>query len=260
MILAEQFRNARIYDLAQPYFVGMPHYPVHPPFLYSLNKQHGDFVLPNGASSAAETITLGAHVGTHIDGLSHFTCNGKLHDGIEPVQSWSGGIEQHSIDSVSPIFRRGVLLDIAGAQGVGSLAEDFEVLPEHLDGCRVDVRPGDVALIRTGWAQFWNDSKRFITGGRGSAVKGPGPGLAGARWLSDRGIFAAGSDTVSFERVPSQMDVHVHLLVEKGIHILECLNLDELARDGVKEFLFVALPLKIRGGTGSPVRPVAVII
>jgi kynurenine formamidase len=64
---------------------------------------------------------------------------------------------------------------------------------------------------------------------------------------------------VAFEKVPdASMPVHVHLLVESGIHIIECLNLEELAAEGVKEFLFVALPLKIRGATGSPVRPVAV--
>ncbi len=78
-------------------------------------------------------------------------------------------------------------------------------------------------------------------------------------WLSNHGIFAAGSDTVAFEHVPSNMEVHVHLLVERGIHIIECLNLESLAEAGVKEFLFVALPLKIRGGTGSPIRPVAVV-
>jgi kynurenine formamidase len=86
---------------------------------------------------------------------------------------------------------------------------------------------------------------------------GPGPELEGARWLSKRGVFAAGSDTVAFERVPGAMPVHVHLLVENGIHIIEALNLEELARDRIYEFVFVAAPLKIRGGTGSPIRPIA---
>jgi kynurenine formamidase len=90
-------------------------------------------------------------------------------------------------------------------------------------------------------------------------VRGPGPKRAGAEWLSRHGIFAAGSDTVAFEHSPSQMEVHVHLLVERGIHIIECLNLESLAEAGVREFLFVALPLKIRGGTGSPIRPVGVV-
>ena len=55
------------------------------------------------------------------------------------------------------------------------------------------------------------------------------------------------------------MPVHVHLLVESGIHIIECLNLEELARDGVREFLFVGAPMKIRGATGAPIRPLAIV-
>ena len=81
----------------------------------------------------------------------------------------------------------------------------------------------------------------------------------GGRWLSARGIFAAGSDTMAFEKVPdASMPVHVHLLVESGIHIIECLNLEELAAARAHEFVFIASPLKIRGGTGSPIRPIAV--
>jgi kynurenine formamidase len=253
------FSQARIYDLAQPLFPGMPHFPAHPPFLFCLNKLHGELVLENGGSSSAETITLGGHVGTHIDALAHFSCDGKLHGGVVPTQSYSGGVKEHSVDSVAPIFRPGVLFDIAGLMGTDWLPEDFVVTPEHLAACRVEPRAGGVALIRTGWARYWNDSKRFITGGKGARPRGPGPTLPAARWLSERGIFAAGSDTVAFELVPSGMEVHVHLLVDKGIHIIECLNLETLANDKVTEFLFVALPLRITGGTGSPIRPVAVI-
>lgn len=251
--------SAKVYDLGQPYYVGMPHYPVHPPYLFSLNKLHGEFVLASGASSASETLTLGGHVGTHIDALAHFSCDGKLHGGIVPTQSYAAGVGEHSVETVPPIFRPGVLFDVAGLEGVDALAEDFVVTPDHLERCGVQPPEGGIALIRTGWARFWDDAKRYITGGQGAQVAGPGPAQPAARWLSDRGIFAAGSDTVSFERVPSKMEVHVHLLVEKGIHIIECLNLEELARDGVKEFMFVALPLKIRGGTGSPLRPVALV-
>jgi kynurenine formamidase len=249
---------SKVYDLGQPYFAGMPHYPTHPPFARTLTKAHGDTVLENGASSASEVLTLGGHVGTHIDALSHFSCDGKLHGGFVPKQSYSGGVEQHSVDTIAPIVRPGVLFDVAGLMGVDALAPDFEITPEHLAGCGVEAPSGGIALIRTGWARFWDDAARFINGGKKSAlVMGPGPGVAAARALGARGIFAAGSDTVAFERVPSQMEVHVHLLVESGIHIMECLNLEELAREKVKQFTFIALPLKIRGGTGSPIRPVA---
>ncbi len=108
-------------------------------------------------------------------------------------------------------------------------------------------------MLRTGWGAFFEDVARFE-----SQMHGPGPSEQGARWLSSKRVFAAGSDTINFELVPSRtMPVHVHLLVESGIHIIECLNLERLAADRVYEFTFVASPLKIRGGTGSPIRPFA---
>lgn len=256
--LLHLLRSAKLYDLAQPYFIGMPHHPVHPPYLFGLVKKHGEYVTSAGGSSASEALAFGGHVGTHIDALCHFSRHGKLHDGGEVAQSYSGGLERLAVDTMAPIFRRGVLLDIAGHQGVDVLPVDFAITPDHLDAAardqRVEVRSGDVVLLRTGWAQYWEDAARFI-----AQVRGPGPGEASARWISSRGAFAAGSDTVAFEFVPAPtMPVHVHLLVENGIHIIECLNLEQLARDRVYEFVFVAAPLKIRGGTGSPIRPVAI--
>jgi kynurenine formamidase len=259
MTIASIAATAKIYDLGQPYYVGMPHFPTHPPYLFTLTKLHGEFTLDNGASSSSDALALGSHVGTHIDALSHFSCDGKLHGGIQITQTSGGGIGELSVDTIAPILRRAVLFDIAGLERVDALPRDFTVTPEHLAACGVEPSEGGIALIRTGWGQFWSDSKRYLTGGQAAQVCGPGPGEPAARWLSARRIFAAGSDTVAFERTPSSMEVHVHLLVESGIHIIECLNLEELARDGVKEFTFVALPLKIRGGTGSPIRPIAIV-
>ena len=260
--LLDLLAAAKIYDLAQPYFVGMPHHPVHPPFLFGLVKQHGEYVGPGGNSSASDAIAMGTHVGTHLDALCHFSCGGKLHGGEEAaaVQSYADGLERFGIDTVAPILRRGVLLDVAGLAGGGALAADFEVAPANLDAAEarqeVAVRAGDVVLLRTGWARYFSDPAKFVSG-----VCGPGPGIAGARWLSQRGVFAAGSDTVAFEQVPdAAMPVHVHLLVESGIHIIECLNLDELAEKHIYEFVFVAIPLKIRGATASPIRPIALTV
>lgn len=260
MRLLDCLAQSKVYDLGQPYFVGMPHYPTHPPFLFGLVKQHGDFVGPAGNSSASDAIALGSHVGTHIDALCHFSCGGKLHGGIstEGRQSYAGGLETYSIDTVAPILRRGVLLDIAGLHG-GVLPGDFEITPEHLDAAAraqtVTIERGDVVLLRTGWAAYWRDAAEYI-----SEVRCPGPGLAGAQWLSTHGVFAAGSDTVAFEKQPaSAMPVHVHLLVDSGIHIIECLNLEELAAARAWEFAFIAAPMKIQGATGAPLRPLALV-
>jgi len=247
----------RTIDLAQPYYTGIPHHPAHAPFLYGLNKKHGEYVNPGGASSASEAIAMGTHVGTHIDALCHFTCNGRLFGGEEvaAVQNYPEGLKRHTVDSIEPIFRRGVLFDIPKLQGLDVLPENFVVKPEHLEAAGLTLNPGDIALIRTGWARYWDDPALFI-----SQVKSPGPGLEAAQWLSGKQIFAAGSDTAPFEFAPSpEMSVHVHLLVRSGIHIIECLNLEELSASGATEFLFVATPLKIRGGTGSPIRPYALV-
>lgn len=252
----------RLYDLAHPYFAGMPHFPTHPPFVFGLTRKHGDMVQEGGASSSAESITFGGHVGTHIDALCHYSCDGMLHGGVEAksVQNDSTGFAKLGVDTIAPILRRGVLLDIAAQQKLDALPSDFVITPDHLDAAlktvNTIIQPGDVVLIRTGWARYFTNARQFITGGQGHLVAGPGPEINGARWLSEREVFAAGSDTIAFEKLPAaRMPVHVHLLVESGIHIIEALDLEHLSRDGIYEFVFIAAPLKFRGGTGSPIRP-----
>src|SRR5947209_5635176 len=166
----------------------MPHFPTHPPFLHSLTKKHGEFVGPNGMSSAADSIAMGAHAGTHMDALNHCSCGGKLFGGVEAdsVQSY-GGIPHFSIDTVAPVLRRGLLLDIAGQQKVDMLAKDFTITPDHMeqalrDQC-CDVREGDVVLLRTGWARLFEDAGRYV-----SQTVCPGPELPGAQWLSERKV------------------------------------------------------------------------
>ncbi len=263
--LLRRLMRARVIDLAQPCYPGMPHWPTHPPFARAMTKLHGDTVLEGGASSAAEFVALGTHVGTHIDALCHFSLDGLLHGGAEAaqVQSESTGIAVHSVDRIAPIIRRGILLDVAALFANEPLEAGFEILPEHLEEAELEagviIDAGDVVLLRTGWGRFWREPRRFL-----NDLVLPGAGLAAARWLSDRGVLAAGSDTVAFERLPSpRMEVHVHLLVEHGIHIIENLMLEDLAADlsfsASNEFAFFAAPLRIEGATGSPLRPIALL-
>src|SRR5215470_3369608 len=108
--LLEAVSECKLYDLSQPYFVGMPRHPMHPPFLCSLTKKHGDYVAANGFSAAADAIALGRHVGTHMDALCHVSCGGKLYGGVEAeaVQTYQAGLQRYSIDMVAPILRRGL--------------------------------------------------------------------------------------------------------------------------------------------------------
>lgn len=165
------------------------------------------------------------------------------------------------METVAPILCRGVLLDVPRALGVelgagrGISARDLE---ETARRHGVEVRSGDAVLVRTGWAAARFGDPSFV-GFEGGA---PGPDLEAARWLTGLGVRVTGSDTIAYEVVGAAqipLPVHVHLLVESGVHILEVLDLDELAADGVHEFVFVCSPLKMVGATGSPVRPLALV-
>src|SRR5262249_20875017 len=160
-----------------------------------------------------------------------------------------GAFSAHGIETVAPFLCRGVLIDVARALGVDTLEPGQPVTAADLErAADVELRPGDAVLVRTGWAPNWDDAELF--GGAGPGA--PGPDVDGARWLAERGPRLVGSDTVAFEHVPpgrghALLPVHSLLLVEHGIHIVEMLMLEELAADGVREFAFVAAPLKLVG-------------
>ncbi len=257
--------GARVYDLGQPMENGMPQSPNHPAFRLALTRRHGDMVRADGSSAAAEIIVTGGHVGTHIDALAHVSFQGQLHGGIDAAQAQTGGrFGQLGVDTIAPIACRGVLLDVAATKGRDVLDPGYAVTAADLDAAArragVRLQPGDAVLVRTGWGSLFGDRAAFV--GHDAGV--PGPNEEAARWLVSGGAEIVGSDTIAFEEIPpgaghSLLPVHRFLLFERGVHIVETLNLEELGRAGVSEFLFFASPLRIVGGTGSPIRPVAIV-
>ncbi|MFQ5794022.1 MAG: cyclase family protein [Candidatus Bipolaricaulia bacterium] len=254
----------QIYDLGQPYQPGMPHHPHHPPFAFVLIKRHGDFIYPNGVSTASCLFTLGGHTGTHLDGLGHVSKDGRMYRDVDPnpYQTYEGGLTRHGIETTPPIIRRGVLLDIAGLKRVDTLSGGYEITDQDLaqaeERQEVQVKTGDVLLVRTGWMRYWDELNRYIAYGQDV----PGVGVAAAEWMVDRGISYTGSDTVAYERTSVDrpgLAVHTLLIRDHGIQIMEMVNLETLAQDGIYEFLFIAIPLKIVGGTASPIRPIAIV-
>lgn len=257
--------GVRLIDLGQPLFTGMPCSPNHPGFRMTLSRRHGDVVRPDGGSAANEVIVTGGHVGTHIDALAHVSQDGLLHGGVSAEEAQRGGsFSAGGAEHTPAMLTRGVLLDVAGAQGVDTLppaegvgADDLAAAEERA-GVRVGA--GDVALVRTGWARLFDDPPAYM--GHDTGV--PGVTESGAEWLAERGVIAAGCDTTAFERVAPGaghrvLPVHRVLLVEHGVHIIEHLNLEEAAEAGLTAFTFVLAPLRIIGGTGSPVRPLAAV-
>ena len=261
----EAIGSAKVIDLAHSLERGMPVSPNHPAFQLAMMRRHGDMIRSDGASAANEVIVLGGHVGTHIDALGHVSQDGLMYGGIDAEGSQSNhGLTRLGIDTVDPILCRGVLLDIASVHGVEVLDAGYEVTGEDLaaaqDSAGVVVSPGDAVLIRTGWAMHWSVPDAFL----GQANGAPGPGVSAAQWLIDRDVRVAGAETIAFEVIKpgeghATLPVHRMLLVEAGIHIIEAMTLTALAAESVYEFLFIAAPLKIAGGTGSPMRPLAVV-
>ncbi len=265
-MLLDLLAGARVYDLAQPLERATPVGPNHPPFWSALVRRHGDVVRDDGSSAAFELMSLGGHTGTHIDALCHISLGGELYGRVPAAETLAEGrFARLGVETIPPLVCRGVLLDVPAASGRSVLdpgepitAADLErTCSEH----GVEIGKGDAVLVRTGWpVGRFHDPIAF----NGLETGVPGPDESAARWLASRDIRLTGADTLAYEHLPAGagqrlLPAHVALLVEHGIHIVEVLDLERLARDGVHEFAFVALPLRIVGATGSPIRPIALV-
>jgi kynurenine formamidase len=256
--------HSRVIDLGQPLEPTIPVSPNHPGFRMALLRRHGDMTRADGSSAANELIVTGGHVGTHIDALSHVSFKGQLHGGLNAAETQTGGrMSAHGAEQIEPIIRRGVLLDVARAHGEKALPGGYGITAGDLEaaaGVGAAPQPGDVTLIRTGWANNWCDPERYL--GHDTGV--PGLTVDAAEWLVQHRIVAAGGDTMAFEQIKSGvghalLPVHRLLLFDTGVFIIENLDLESLSAEDTDEFLFVLSPLKIVGATGSPVRPLAVV-
>jgi kynurenine formamidase len=221
---------------------------------------------PLGANtrySNEEVITAEfGQVGTQLDMFSHQGIDGLLYNCVPIDQvATRTGFKRLGVEKVGALFARGVLLDVAALKGVEALAVNHEIGVADIEGAlareRVTLRPGDAVLFHTGWGRLWGvDNVKYAT-------SSPGIGVAAAEWLAKQDVLVIGADTGPVEILPNpdaalDLPVHQIALVVHGIFLLENLKLDELATKRVYEFALVVEPLKIRGGTGSTVAPIAI--
>jgi kynurenine formamidase len=269
-------RTGRMYRLARERFPKMPLFPGHPTFeVVSYRTPQGiraagdqPWGPPNDACLGymSELVMGTTHTGAHIDAHAHMTIgdDDRWHGGSARTDLGDFGPLKGDATEIPPIWRRGVLYDVPGHRGVESLPAGEPVGADELRAIEektgVAAGEGDVALVRSGYLAHWPDREAL------AAHRGAGPDLSAAQLLAERGVLATGSDTETYEVQPAPdrgtptnpQPVHTLLLIERGIYILESLDLEEIARAGLREFLFVALPLSIRGATGSMLDPVAI--
>lgn len=264
-LLAALRRGTLTYDLARPYVIGMPQSPNHPAYWRAMPRRHGDAVRADGGSAANDLITLGTHVGTHVDALGHVSQDGLLHGAVDAAAAQTGGaFPDHGIHVFPSGLYRGLLLDVPAALGLDTCEPGYEITPADLEAALAltgtTPEDDDVLLVRSGWGARWDEGPGYV----GAVTGVPGVAADGARWLASHRPRAVGADSIAFERLEpgkghALLPAHRILLVEAGINIIETMNLEDIARDGVRAFTLVLAPLPLMGATGSPVRPLAVI-
>ena len=215
-----------------------------------------------GFDFSMELITGSPHLGTHFDGLAHVQSHGRVHGGHAARDVFHDfGWRANGMEHAPVVVGRGILLDVASTLGVSSLPDQYEITIADLERTRsaqgIEMRRGDVVLVRTGWF-----AKHYVADPDAYFASEPGVGPEAAIWLAEQGMSCLGSDTSGTEVTPMpdlDRTTHVAMLVERGIHLIEIMDLEAVSRDRVYAFLFLALPLRITGGTGSWIRPIAII-
>jgi kynurenine formamidase len=280
--------QGKVYDLGLPYDRTSFKWPGHSAGeIISFRSPAGvrvqqdlPFTTPAGGNTGgtawhSNVIFMNDNVATQIDGLGHITHGADSHfyNNFKAAE-WGGdfGLRKADVTTIPPIVARGVLIDVAGLKKVDALPSQYEITVGDLEAAlasqKVAITPGTVVLIRTGTARYWgaSGSDHAKIGEHDSA----GIGLRAARWLVEqKGALAIGTDTSGVEYVPPKPEdskamggsfnpVHVYLLVEQGVHILEFNHLEALAADRVYEFAYILTTNAIRGTVaGTALRPIA---
>ena len=214
-----------------------------------------------GTGAHEDILVFASHTTSHMDALCHVYENHQHYNGVAASEMKTNtGAGRLGIEKVGGFAGRGVLLDFPKLKGVPWLEPGYMITASDLDAAEqaqgVTVGSGDIVLLRTGYLDMWFEQ----SGDEGYAQ--PGIGFDAAAWLADRDIVAVGSDNAAVEVIPFDRDdflgVHKVLLVQRGIYMLEFLNLAELAADECYTGLLSVAPLKVTGATGSPINPVFV--
>lgn len=202
---------------------------------------------------------------SHMDALCHRFQFGTMYNGYPESDVTEEGCARLSIMAFeNGIFGRGILMDFTGLQNVDWLENGTAITPEWLDAWEeetgITIGSGDIVLIRTGrWV------RRDALGPWNLATDSAGLHASAVAWLRDREVALIGSDSALDVKPSGVSDfdapVHALILVALGMPIFDNLDLQAVAEEAVRqnrwEFLFTTAPLRVGGGTGSPLNPIA---
>lgn len=261
--------TGKIFSLALPM---RPEAPVWPPRPAS---QRLAQMTGSPANAAAPGFQWGEDiltVPTHWDGLGHAMSGDSLHNGFSAGNVTAlGGARVRGVDQQRESFvGRGVLIDAARLQGLDVCPDGQVITPAMLDGCLeaqgVELRSGDILLVRTGYLGTWWTRPEGQTPAD-YFLRSPGISREAIGWLHERGVSALATDTAAVEVLNAEdpedrvFPLYVGCVVDLGLTLGELFALDELAsdcaQDGTYEFLLAAQPLHIPSGMGSPLNPIA---
>ncbi|MFZ6009500.1 MAG: cyclase family protein [Bacteroidota bacterium] len=269
----DAIKAGKVYDLSVEYFVGMPGFNMmgDPTYQYWLTHTPRGTINDNPnwqgeqmnrkVSYTSDAISMFTHTGTHIDALNHFGLEGKIWNEFSADENLGDkGWKKAGAETIPPIVARGVLIDVAAYKGVAVLEKNYRITSEDLKGSLrkqgVQLKAGDVILIRTGQARLFEEAGKYVD-------HYPGVSFEAIQWLVEtQKIMIIGADNLGLEAFPSErkdnwVPVHSYLLAQKGMMFMEQLFLEELSAEKVYEFAFIGAPLKLRGASGSPLRPLA---
>lgn len=259
-------RRGKVYSLALPIQAqDAPVLPRRSPPLHFMTMDGGDYAAglkrKSGFQASDDYLALFTHGTTHIDALAHVWYDDALYNGFAGNTVRSSGAQKCSIDRVKGLVGRGVMVDLCRHRGVERLAAGEVITSaDILDAAKAQGTPigeGDILLVRCGWLSMFREQ-----GAGPFFAEEPGIGMDAARWIAETGIAAIGLDNYGVEVVPTEdrstAPVHRMLIRDFGVYLLELLDLDSLAADSVHEFLFAVAPLRITGGVGSPINPLAI--
>lgn len=223
---------------------------------------------PGGIKWADDYVFMPLQAGSQWDAFGHVWYDGQLYNGFPESAISPHGAKHCSIDALSKgIVGRGVLLDLAASKGVDWLEGGYVITPADLDEAAarqaVELQPGDVLLVRTGWR------KKFLVEHDAAAWMGaePGLGIGSMQWVRDHDLGALCMDNWGIEVIPNEdpeitNPIHCVLLRDIGIPLGEILDFEELAADCAEdrryEFFFCGPPLRFTGAVGSPINPLAI--